>query len=137
MISIMAAPGPAAEALLKGGHLLIEVCNLVKRYDARNAVDRLSSTVPEGVVFGFLEPNGAGKSITMNIMTGYLAATGRDAVIDCHNILDEPEAAKRRVGYLPEQPPLYLWDGLVSSLPVSAFGSLIGQAVIPAACHAR
>ena len=86
---------------------MIEVKNLVKRYGDHYAVDHLSFTVEDGRVFGFLGPNGAGKSTTMNIMTGYLAATEGQVLIDGHDILDEPEAAKARIGYLPEIPHLY------------------------------
>lgn len=86
---------------------MIEVKNLVKRYENHCAVDHLSFTVEDGQVFGLLGPNGAGKSTTMNIMTGYLAATEGDVVIQGHNILEEPEAARKCVGYLPEIPPLY------------------------------
>ncbi|HIU44351.1 MAG TPA: ABC transporter ATP-binding protein [Candidatus Ventrousia excrementavium] len=87
---------------------LIEVRDLVKRYGSRSAVDHLSFTVEKGQVYGFLGPNGAGKSTTMNIMTGYLGATEGEVIINGHNILEEPEAAKKCIGYLPEQPPLYL-----------------------------
>ena len=86
---------------------MIEVRNLVKRYGRRCAVDHLSFTVEDGKIFGFLGPNGAGKSTTMNIMTGYLAPTEGEVLVDGHNILEEPEEAKRCIGYLPEQPPLY------------------------------
>jgi ABC-2 type transport system ATP-binding protein len=86
---------------------VIEVKNLVKRYGNHNAVDHLSFTVEDGQIFGFLGPNGAGKSTTMNIMTGYLAATEGDVIIEGHHVLDEPEAAKKCIGYLPELPPLY------------------------------
>ena len=86
---------------------MIEIKNLVKRYGDRYAVDHLSFTVGDGQVFGFLGPNGAGKSTTMNIMTGYLAATDGEVLIEGHNILDEPEEAKASIGYLPELPPLY------------------------------
>ena len=86
---------------------MIEVKDLVKRYGNHNAVDHLSFTVADGQIFGFLGPNGAGKSTTMNIITGYLAATEGDVIIEGHNILDEPEAARRCIGYLPELPPLY------------------------------
>ncbi|MBE6962576.1 MAG: ATP-binding cassette domain-containing protein [Ruminococcaceae bacterium] len=86
---------------------MIEVRNLVKRYGRRCAVDHLSFTVEDGQIFGFLGPNGAGKSTTMNIMTGYLAPTDGEVLVDGHSILEEPEEAKRRIGYLPEQPPLY------------------------------
>ena len=87
---------------------MIEVRDLVKRYGRHLAVDHLSFTVPDGQIFGFLGPNGAGKSTTMNIMTGYLSATEGDVMINGHSILDEPEEAKACIGYLPEQPPLYL-----------------------------
>lgn len=86
---------------------MIEVKNLVKRYGDNLAVDHISFTVEEGQIYGFLGPNGAGKSTTMNIMTGYLAATDGEVIINGHNITDEPEAAKKCIGYLPEMPPLY------------------------------
>lgn len=86
---------------------MIEVKNLVKEYDGHLAVDHLSFTVEDGQIYGFLGPNGAGKSTTMNIMTGYLGATEGDVIIDGHNILDDPGAAKACIGYLPEIPPLY------------------------------
>jgi len=86
---------------------LIEVKNLIKRYGDNLAVDNISFTVEDGQIYGFLGPNGAGKSTTMNIMTGYLAATEGEVFINGHNITDEPEAAKKCIGYLPEMPPLY------------------------------
>ena len=86
---------------------MIEVKNLVKRYGDHLAVDHLSFTVADGQIYGFLGPNGAGKSTTMNIMTGYLGATEGDVIVDGHNILEEPEAARRAIGYLPEIPPVY------------------------------
>lgn len=86
---------------------MIEVKNLVKEYEGHLAVDHLSFTVEDGQIYGFLGPNGAGKSTTMNIMTGYLGATEGDVIIDGHNILEEPAAAKACIGYLPEVPPLY------------------------------
>ena len=81
--------------------------NLVKKYGDHTAVDHLSFHVDKGQIYGFLGPNGAGKSTTMNIMTGYIASTSGEVLIDGHNILEEPEAAKKCIGYLPEQPPLY------------------------------
>lgn len=87
---------------------MIEVRNLVKKYGNHLAVDHLNFTVESGQIYGFLGPNGAGKSTTMNIMTGYLGATEGEVLINGHNILDEPEAAKHFVGYLPEMPPLYV-----------------------------
>ena len=87
---------------------MIEVKNLTKCYGKHLAVDNLSFTVEKGQIYGFLGPNGAGKSTTMNIMTGYLGATKGEVLIDGHDILKEPEEAKRCIGYLREQPPLYL-----------------------------
>ena len=86
---------------------MIEVIDLVKKYGNHMAVDHLNFTVEKGKIYGFLGPNGAGKSTTMNIMTGYLGATEGKVLIDGHDILEEPEVAKRSVGYLPEIPPLY------------------------------
>ena len=87
---------------------MIEVRNLVKKYGNHLAVDHLDFTIEAGRIYGFLGPNGAGKSTTMNIMTGYLGATEGEVLIDGHDILKEPEEAKRHIGYLPEQPPLYM-----------------------------
>lgn len=87
---------------------MIEVRNLVKKYGNHLAVDHLDFTLEAGRIYGFLGPNGAGKSTTMNIMTGYLGATEGEVLIDGHDILKEPEEAKRHIGYLPEQPPLYM-----------------------------
>ena len=87
---------------------MIEVKNLVKKYGDHTAVDHLSFTVEKGQIYGFLGPNGAGKSTTMNIMTGYLGATDGEVLINGHDILKEPEAAKKSIGYLPELPPLYM-----------------------------
>lgn len=86
---------------------MIELKNLVKRYGTHLAVDHLSLTLEDGKIYGFLGPNGAGKSTTMNMMTGYLSATEGEIIINGHNILEEPEEAKRCIGYLPEIPPLY------------------------------
>lgn len=87
---------------------MIEVKNLVKKYGNHTAVDHLNFTIEEGHVYGFLGPNGAGKSTTMNIMTGYLGATEGEVLINGHDILKEPEGAKKQIGYLPELPPLYM-----------------------------
>lgn len=86
---------------------MIEVKNLVKKYGTHLAVDHLDFQLEPGKIYGFLGPNGAGKSTTMNIMTGYLGATEGEVVIDGHDILKEPEEAKKHIGYLPELPPLY------------------------------
>lgn len=87
---------------------MIEVTNLVKRYGNHEAVKNASFTINDGEVVGFLGPNGAGKSTTMNILTGYLSATSGTAKINGYDILENPIEAKRHIGYLPEQPPLYL-----------------------------
>ena len=87
---------------------MIEVKDLVKKYGSHLAVDHLSFTLESGKIYGFLGPNGAGKSTTMNIMTGYLGATNGSVLIDGHDILKEPEEAKKHIGYLPELPPLYM-----------------------------
>ncbi len=86
---------------------MIEVNNLVKKYGDHTAVDHLSFKIEKGKIYGFLGPNGAGKSTTMNMITGYIASTEGTVRIDGHDILEEPEAAKKCIGYLPEQPPLY------------------------------
>lgn len=86
---------------------MIEVRNLTKKYGDHEAVSDISFTVEEGHIYGFLGPNGAGKSTTMNIITGYIAATSGDVIINGHDILKEPRAAKSCIGYLPEVPPVY------------------------------
>lgn len=87
---------------------MIEIEHLTKRYGGHTAVSDLNFTVDSGQIYGFLGPNGAGKSTTMNIMTGCLSATEGAVRIDGHDIFEEPEQAKRLIGYLPEQPPLYM-----------------------------
>lgn len=87
---------------------MIEVRNLSKSYGAKKAVDNISFTAADGEILGFLGPNGAGKSTTMNILTGYLSATSGNALIDGVDVLADPIGAKSNLGYLPEQPPLYL-----------------------------
>ena len=87
---------------------MIEVKDIVKQYGSHLAVDHLSFRVEKGQIYGFLGPNGAGKSTTMNIITGYLASNEGTVIINGHDILEEPEEAKQCIGYLPEQPPLYM-----------------------------
>ena len=99
---------------------MIEVKNLVKKYGDHTAVDHLSFTVEKGQIYGFLGPDGAGKSTTMNIMTGYLGATDGEVLINGHDILKEPEAAKKSIGYLPELPPLYMDMTVMEYLKFSA-----------------
>lgn len=86
---------------------MIEVRNLVKDYFGHIAVDDLSFTVEPGEIVGFLGPNGAGKSTTMNIITGYISCTSGQAIVNGYDVFDEPEKAKKSIGYLPEQPPIY------------------------------
>lgn len=86
---------------------MIKVEHLVKRYGNRNVVDDLSFHVEKGQIVGFLGPNGAGKSTTMNMITGYISATEGTIEIDGIDIFEEPERAKKKIGYLPEQPPVY------------------------------
>lgn len=87
---------------------MIEVRNLVKKYGDHLAVNDLSFTVEKGEILGFLGPNGAGKSTTMNMITGYISATEGTVIINGHDIFEEPEEAKKSIGYLPELPPLYM-----------------------------
>ncbi len=86
---------------------MIEVKNLTKHYGKNIALDNISFKLNEGDVLGFLGPNGAGKSTAMNIITGYISADEGTVTIDGHDILEEPSEAKKRIGYLPEIPPLY------------------------------
>lgn len=86
---------------------MIEIDHVTKRYGSHTAVSDLTLTVEPGRIYGFLGPNGAGKSTTMNIMTGCLSATEGTVRIEGHDIFDEPNEAKSRIGYLPEQPPVY------------------------------
>ena len=87
---------------------MIAVEHLTKCYGDFIAVSDLSFEIDEGHVYGFLGPNGAGKSTTMNIMTGCLSATEGHVRINGYDIFEEPERAKKTIGYLPEQPPLYM-----------------------------
>ena len=86
---------------------MIQVEHLTRRYGSQIAVKDLSFTVPTGQICGLLGPNGAGKTTTMNVLTGYLSASEGRVIISGHDILEEPMEARRQLGYLPEQPPLY------------------------------
>jgi ABC-2 type transport system ATP-binding protein len=90
------------------GDCVIEVTNLVKSYGPHVAVNHASFTIEKGEIVGFLGPNGAGKSTTMNILTGYLSPTEGTVTIDGQDILEYPTEIKRKIGYLPENPPLYI-----------------------------
>lgn len=95
---------------------MITVEHLTKCYGDFMAVDDLSFEIGDGHVYGFLGPNGAGKSTTMNIMTGCLSPTAGNVRIDGYDILEEPQKAKKLIGYLPEQPPLYMTETPVEYL---------------------
>ena len=86
---------------------MIEAIGLVKEYGDHVAVDHLNFTVEKGQILGFLGPNGAGKSTTMNMLTGYISATEGTILVNGYDMLEEPELAKKSIGYLPEQPPVY------------------------------
>lgn len=86
---------------------MIEVNNLTKRYGQHVAVDNISFEVKDGEILGFLGPNGAGKTTTMNIITGYISSTEGSVKINGYDILENPEKAKKHIGYLPDVPPLY------------------------------
>lgn len=86
---------------------MIEVKSLSKKYGKHLAVDDVSFLIEKGEIVGFLGPNGAGKSTIMNILTGYISSTSGSVSIDGYDILEQSEYAKRRIGYLPEIPPLY------------------------------
>ena len=88
--------------------MLVEVQNVTKRYGDKLAVNNLSFQIDNGEIVGFLGPNGAGKSTTMNMITGFLSATDGSIRIAGLDILEEPKEAKKHIGYLPEQPPLYV-----------------------------
>ena len=87
---------------------MIEIQNVSKRYGNKLAVNDVSFTIKKGEILGFLGRNGAGKSTTMNIVTGYISASSGRVLLDGHDILEEPREVKRRIGYLPEMPPLYM-----------------------------
>jgi ABC-2 type transport system ATP-binding protein len=95
---------------------LIQITNLTKKFGNKVAVDDVTFKVEKGEILGFLGPNGAGKTTTMNIITGYISYTSGSVTVDGMDILKNPEEAKKRIGYLPENPPLYLdmtvWDYL-------------------------
>ena len=101
---------------------MIQIEHLTKYYGDHLAVEDLSFEIESGHIYGFLGPNGAGKSTTMNIITGCLSATSGTVRIDGHDIFEEPNAAKRCIGYLPEHPPLYM-----SETPLE-YLTFVGQA---------
>ena len=86
---------------------MIEISNLYKNYGTKPALEGISFSIREGEIVGFLGPNGAGKSTTLNILTGYLSATSGRASVGGIDVFEHPDEAKRLIGFLPEQPPLY------------------------------
>lgn len=117
---------------------MIEVRNLTKKYGDHFAVQDISFSLEKGKIYGLLGPNGAGKSTTMNIMTGYIAATSGEVIIEGHDIFKEAEEAKKHIGYLPEIPPLYMdmtvWEYLftvadLKGVPKSERKSMITDAM--------
>lgn len=86
---------------------MIHVENLTKRYAAKNAIEGVSFEVQTGEILGFLGPNGAGKTTTMRIITGYMPASAGSVQVDGYDVFDNPLDVRRRIGYLPENPPLY------------------------------
>ena len=87
---------------------MIDVKNITKEYGTKKAVDNVSFKAENGEILGFLGPNGAGKTTTMNIITGYMSATGGRVLIDGCDVVRDSLACKAKIGYLPEQPPLYM-----------------------------
>ena len=117
---------------------MIEVRNLTKKYGDHFAIQDISFSLEKGKIYGLLGPNGAGKSTTMNIMTGYIAATSGEVIIEGHDIFKEAEEAKKHIGYLPEIPPLYMdmtvWEYLftvadLKGVPKSERKSMIGDVI--------
>ncbi|MDR1625115.1 MAG: ABC transporter ATP-binding protein [Spirochaetia bacterium] len=115
---------------------MIEAANLVKRYGPHTAVDHANFRIERGEIVGFLGPNGAGKSTTMNILTGYLSSTEGTVRVDGQDILEHPIEAKRKMGYLPESPPLYpemtvreylFFAGEVKKVPARVLRGRMGQ----------
>ena len=129
---------------------MIEIEHLTKLYGTHLAVSDLSFRVDSGQIYGFLGPNGAGKSTTMNIMTGCLSATEGHVRIDGYDIFEQPNQAKKCIGYLPEQPPLYLSEspleylhfvgqakGLRGAELQEQIEDVIAQTGIQDVCHRR
>ena len=100
---------------------MIEVEHLVKSYGQARAVNDISFKVDKGEILGFLGPNGAGKTTTMRILTGYLPATGGTARIAGFDVFEQSMEVRKRIGYLPETPPLY------PEMTVSAYLTFVAQ----------
>jgi ABC-2 type transport system ATP-binding protein len=93
---------------IAGGKEMIEIQDLTKRYGQIKAVSNLNFTVEKGEILGFLGPNGAGKSTTMNIITGFIPSSEGTVRVCGYDIMESPKEVKKRIGYLPEQPPVYM-----------------------------
>ena len=115
---------------------VIEMLNITKRFPGIVANDNITLQLKRGEIHALLGENGAGKSTTMNIMTGYIAATSGEVIIEGHDIFKEAEEAKKHIGYLPEIPPLYMdmtvWEYLftvadLKGVPKSERKSMIGD----------
>jgi len=106
-VSVQHCDGPAIRNPFEGVRSVIEVQHLTKRYGPFTAVDDVSFRVEKGEILGFLGPNGAGKTTTMRVLTGYMPATDGTATVAGFDVFAQPVEAKRRIGYLPETPPLY------------------------------
>ena len=111
---------------------MIQVSHLTKRYGDHEAVRDISFSIEKGRIYGFLGPNGAGKSTTMNIITGCLSATEGSVTINGHDIFEEPKEAKKSIGYLPEQPPVYLEETIEEYLTFVSSAKKIPKKEIPA-----
>ncbi|MDD2455547.1 MAG: ABC transporter ATP-binding protein [Kiritimatiellae bacterium] len=121
---------------------MLTVSNLQKRFGPIHAVKGVSFTVEKGEVLGFLGPNGAGKSTTMRMITGFLPPTAGTAAICGHDIMSDPVAAKRCLGYLPENAPSYhnmtVTDFLTFIAKVRGFsGAAVSQTVENAIAKSR
>ncbi len=108
---------------------MIEIKNLCKRYGSNWAIKDLNFSVHRGEILGFLGPNGAGKSTTMNVITGYISSTSGSAKIDGHDIMDEPLQVKKLIGYLPENPPLYLDMTVIEYLDFASDLKLVNKTI--------
>jgi len=112
---------------------MIEVANLSKRYGDLAAIRDVSFTAPAGQILGFLGPNGAGKTTTMRIITGFLPASGGTVRVEGFDVFDQSTEVRRRIGYLPENPPLYNDMSVASYLRFVARLKGMARADVPAA----
>jgi len=117
---------------------MIEVRDLTKRYRDLTAVDHVTFTAQKGEIVGFLGPNGAGKTTTMRIITGFLAATGGTVKVEGFDIFDDSHEVRKRIGYLPENPPLYVdmtvtsyleFVGRIKGIPRAALNDAVDRAL--------